>query len=182
MSVTVRRPFHHFSPTRGKKWRARFILFLLLLASVIIQGVSGGAGILFNFRPDLVLIVVIYWSLQEGPVPGWFAGMAGGIMADLFSAGILGLHSVSLAVTAVLIAFGSSSLYRGHFTTRIIMVAVGAGISGLLYYLLLLVFSVAMPWTVVWRSVLWPTIWQTTLIAPLWLWLTDVALRRVRQP
>lgn len=178
MSITVRRPFHHFSPARGRQWRRRFILFLLLLASVLIQGAWGSAGFLFGFRPDLVLIIVVYWALNEGPAAGWLVGMTGGLMADLFSAGLFGLHSLALAATGLLVALSSNPLYRVHLTTRVVMVAVASLVCGLSYYLLLFVFAEPVDWAPAWRYVLWPSIWQTTLVSPLWLRLTDLALSR----
>ncbi|MFH1038911.1 MAG: rod shape-determining protein MreD [PVC group bacterium] len=182
MNITVRRPIHHFIPARGRKWRVRFVLFLFFLAAVVIQGSAGKSGLLFDFRPDLVLIVVVYWSLQEGLTAGWFSGMAGGFLADLFSAGVLGLHSLTLAATGMLAAFFSSSLYRGHLTTRVVMVAAASGVNGLLYYLLLVIFSSPPAWSAAWRDVIWPAVWQTTLVSPLWLWLTDRALGREKSP
>ena len=178
MSITVRRPIHHFIPTRARQWRRRFTLFLLLLSSVLIQGAWGGAGFFFDFRPDLVLVVVVYWSLREKPAAGWMVGMTGGLMADLFSAGVLGLHSLSMAATGLLISLSSNPLYRVHLTTRIVMVAVSSLVCGLMYYLLLFIFAQSVPWSSAWRDMLWPSIWQTTLISPLWLWLTDLALSR----
>lgn len=180
MSITVRRPFQLFISTRGRRWRRRTILSAFLLAAVIIPGAWGETGFLFDFRPDLVLIVVVYWALKEGPASGWFVGMAGGAMVDIFSAGRLGLHSLTLAATGLLVALSSAPLYRTHLTTRIFIVAVSTLISSLLYYLLLVVFSSPPPWSYAWREALWPSIWQTTLVSPLWLWMMDRALGRGR--
>jgi rod shape-determining protein MreD len=169
MSITIRRPIHHYSPAREIRWRRRAVLGLILLVSAVLQGAGGGAGIFFYFRPDLVLIVVVCWSLQEGPAGGWWAGLAGGFLIDLFTAGVLGLHSLSLAAAGWLAALASSSLYRGHLTTRVLMVAVAALAAGVIYYLLLLLFGAPPSWSSAWRQILWPRFWQTTLFSPLWL-------------
>jgi rod shape-determining protein MreD len=175
MSVTVRRPVHHFSPLRGRRWRLRFILFLLLLASVIIQGAVGSV-VFFSFRPDLVLIIVVYWALKKGPSSGWFVGMAGGFMTDLFSSGRMGLHTLALATIGLLVASSSTPLYQTHLSTRVVMVGIASVIYNILYYLFLLVFAEPPSWNYVWKAVLVPSAWQTILIAPIWLWLTDLAM------
>lgn len=167
MTITVRRPIHHYSPSREIRWRRRSILGMLLLVSAILQGAGGGSGILFHFRPDLVLIVVVCWSLREGPRGGWWAGAAGGLLSDLFSAGLLGGNALSLAAAGWLTALASRSLYRGHLTTRIVMVALAALVSGAVYYLLLVLFRSPPAWPAAWRLILWPRLWQTTLISPL---------------
>lgn len=152
------------------------MLLLLLLASVTIQGSLSKIGGLDNFRPDLVLIVVVFWALKQGPAGGWFAGMGGGWLSDLFSAGMLGLGSLSRAVTGVMVVVSSHPLYRDHFSTKIVLVAAASVVSGFLYYLLLIVFSTPPPWPWAWREALWPPIWQTTLISPLWLWVAGKVL------
>jgi len=175
MSITVRRPVHHFSPNRGRIWRNRFILFSLLLVSVIIQGAAGSV-VFFSFRPDLVLIIVVYWALKKGPSSGWFVGMAGGFMTDLFSSGRMGLHTLALAMVGLLVASSSTPLYRTHLSTRVVMVGIASVIYNILYYLFLLVFDVPPSWNYAWKAVLVPAAWQTILIAPIWLWLADLAM------
>ena len=169
MTITVRRPIHHYSPTREKRWRRRAILGLLLLVSAIIQGAGGGAGVFFHFRPDLVLIVVVCWSLRQGPAGGWWAGAGGGLLSDLFTGGILGMRALSLGTAGWLAALGSRSLYRAHLTTRVLMVALAVLADGAIYYLLLYVFGEPPGWSAAWRDIIWPRLWQTVLIAPLWL-------------
>lgn len=176
MSIVVRRPVHHFSPSREKRWRLRIILFLLLLASAIIQGAAGSV-VFFSFRPDLVLIVAVYWALNKGPAGGWLIGMAGGFMTDIFSSGMLGLHTLALAIIGMLVSYSSSPLYRTHLSTRVVMVGMASIIYNVLYYLLLIVFSTPPQWDYAWKTVLVPAAWQTILISPLWLWLTDIILR-----
>jgi len=173
MTFTVRRPIHHYSPTREKRWRRRAILSLLLLASAVFQGAGGGSGVIFHFRPDLVLIVVVYWSLRQGPSGGWWAGLGGGLLSDIFTGGILGLRSLSLGTAGWLVSWGSRSLYRGHLSTRILMVLLAVLADGSVYYLLLLVFGDPPAWSAAWRDIIWPRLWQTGLIAPVWLILSD---------
>lgn len=173
MSITVRRPIHHYSPTRKIRWRRRAILGLLLLVSAVIQGAGGGSGFFFHFRPDLVLIVVVCWSLKKGPAGGWWAGITGGFLIDLFTAGMLGLHTLSLASAGWLAAQASRSLYRGHLNTRVLMVALASLAAGLIYYLLLHLFGSPPSWSAAWRQILWPRLWQTTLVSPLWLFPAD---------
>jgi len=173
MSFTVRRPIHHYSPIREIRWRRRAILGLFLLVSAVLQGAGGGAGVFFYFRPDLVLIVVVAWAMIEGPASGWWAGLAGGFLVDLFTAGGLGLHTLSLGAAGWLAAAASGSLYRRHLPTRILMVAAAALAAGVIYCLLLLLFGVPPAWPAAWRRMIWPRVWQTVLISPVWLLAAD---------
>ena len=97
-------------------------------------------------------------------------------MIDLFSSGMLGLHTLALATVGLLVAFFSNPLYQTHLSTRVVMVGISSVSYSILYYLLLLIFSAPPSWSYLWKAVLIPSAWQTILVAPLWLWMIDRAL------
>ncbi len=43
-------------------------------------------------KPDLMLLLVLYYSFSEGPTRAMAVGFFGGFLEDVFSAGPLGLH------------------------------------------------------------------------------------------
>ena len=170
MSYPVRRPFQRLSTSRGRRWKAGLALFTLLVISVALQGALSSSLVYGGFRPDLVLIVVVFWGLKKGWGGALVAGLGGGILGDAFSAGMLGSGAISLAIAGSVVVLVSRSLYRRHFSTKLVLVAGSCLISSLVYYLLLTLFRTPPPWTWVWKEVIWPHFWQTVLIAPIWLW------------
>ncbi len=173
MSIRVRRPLQRSLPARGRKWKESAVLALLILASAIVQGSLPAIRGLGNFRPDLVLIVVVYWALKRGAGAAWFVGLLGGGLSDLFSAGLFGLGAVSQGLAAVAVVLSSRPLYREHLSSKVVMVILAALVNSLVYYLLLVIFSTPPPWAAVWRGAIWPHLWQTALVSPLWLWLAE---------
>lgn len=159
-------------PPRKRKWRPAVLLGMLLVGSVIIQGSLSSALDGVYFRPDLVLIVVVFLNVKRGFGSGWLTALAAGFLGDIFSAGMLGLGAISLALTSRGVAWICRSLYREHFRTQMVMVVLAAAVTNLIYYLVLGVFRPAPSWSGAWSGAIWPSLWQTALAAPVWLWLT----------
>ena len=86
-----------------------FILFLaLILQLTIVKYIQ-----IFNWRPDLLLIVIVSYSLKKGPNVGMTAGFFTGLIQDLLSTHFLGLAALSKTVAG----FVAGSL-AGKFAAR----------------------------------------------------------------
>ena len=64
-------------------------------------------------RPDLVLLLVLAWSMNRGLSEGAVGGVAGGLALDLLSAAPFGLHAGLLVLIGSLTALSESNLFRG---------------------------------------------------------------------
>ena len=74
------------------------IIFSFVIAIMLMMmPLSGG---LVLFRPEFVVIVLIYWCIElperVGVVVGWFAGL----MLDVVKGALLGQHAFALAIVA----------------------------------------------------------------------------------
>jgi rod shape-determining protein MreD len=78
----------------------------VVLGSVFLQVVLARFAIGGRMSFDLVLVGVVFVSLQAGPVAGMLAGTIGGIMLDLFSGGLVGVGGL----LKTLIGFFAGSL------------------------------------------------------------------------
>lgn len=65
-------------------------------------------------RPDLVLLVVLAWSINRGLTEGSIGGIVGGLALDLTSATPFGLHTGLLGAIGSLTALGEENLFRGN--------------------------------------------------------------------
>lgn len=92
---------------------------LLLLCGVLalaaqIEALLAGGFDVGGGRPDLVLALVVTWSLARGGAEGVLAGLVGGAFLGTFSAVPLGMHSLVLAALGFLTGLGEANLYRGN--------------------------------------------------------------------
>src|SRR5918911_3711443 len=89
-----------------------FGLAILPLAAIV-QGTALDRA-LGGPRPDLVLLLVLAWSMIRGVAEGTVGGIAGGLALDLTSAAPFGLHTSLLGLTGSLTALGEANLFRGN--------------------------------------------------------------------
>lgn len=96
------------------------LLVLSLAAIVQATGLSRTAG---GPRPDLVLLVVLAWSMLRGFAEGTICGIFGGLVLDVLSAAPFGLHTGLLGVIGAFTALGESNLYRGNLVLFLVTAA-----------------------------------------------------------
>ena len=75
----------------------KYILFIgvsLLFQVTVVQYIE-----ILNWRPDLVLILLVMFSIQYGAVSGSTAGFFSGLLSDLLSGHLLGVGVLSKAIT-----------------------------------------------------------------------------------
>lgn len=85
--------------------------------------------------PDLILLIVISWSLLRGSREGLVWGFVGGLCLDLLSGGPLGASAIALMVVSLLSGQGETNIFKGNLLLPLIIAPLGT----LVYYGLLLV-------------------------------------------
>jgi rod shape-determining protein MreD len=76
-----------------------FILGLTLIFALLLQLFPwSGQGIIF--RPDFMLVIVIYWLLRAPNLCNLGVAWLMGILVDLATGSLLGQHAISFALTA----------------------------------------------------------------------------------
>lgn len=84
------------------------------------------------WRPDLLILVVIYAGFKLGVLPGTLTGFLLGLVADLFGPGPLGITALSGSITGFLAGqFRPLKLaYNAQLLTAIVLIL----INGLVFY------------------------------------------------
>jgi rod shape-determining protein MreD len=84
---------------------------LLALVAIVQSTVAWRIGF-FGGVPNLVLLVVVAWTLLRGAREGIMAGLSGGLMLDALSGGPFGAASVGLLMVAVVTGMAEANLSR----------------------------------------------------------------------
>ncbi len=90
-------------------------VFLFFLTQNIIQLAFGVSG------PWLLLIVVLYYALGEGPIFGMMLGGFAGFLLDLLGVGQMGFWITVLAFSGLVSGFFSSNLFRESPITQVFL-------------------------------------------------------------
>lgn len=79
----------------------------LLLESTVLQFV-----LVAGVKPDLVLVLVVFYAITNGPREGAFLGFMGGLAQDFLSGYYLGLNALSFTVVGYLVGLGHTRLFK----------------------------------------------------------------------
>lgn len=86
-----------------------YLAILLILQLTLVELISYK-----NFRPDLLLIGLIYFTLMYGQIPGIVVAFFFGLLLDIFGGGVIGANSLS-KVSACFVAGYFSSENENDF-------------------------------------------------------------------
>ncbi len=110
------------------RWFTYFILAYVML------GLQLGLGAHVQFRggaPNLVLLVVVFISLNSPPDEAMLGSLLLGAMQDLVTLEPMGLFALSYGLIAILISSAGQMTYREHPLTQFFMTLLGGMITAM---------------------------------------------------
>lgn len=112
-----------------KIWKYGFLFIVAFLFQLIFTRYIE----ILHWKPDLILIVIVMFSIDYGPSYGSTAGFITGIVGDLASSHLIGLGALSKSVTGYL-----SGGFSRHFKERsqfILTLALTGFVHHVIYFL-----------------------------------------------
>ena len=158
----------------------------LFLFSVMLQTAVFSHLRVFGGQPDLVVVVVIAWSILDRDREGIVWAFVGGLLLDVFSGAPLGVSALALMPIAFFVSLSEAQVYSTNALLPIVLGLGGALSYHILYLLLIRVFSgEVIPWAqalvyVTLPSVLVDTILITPFLRLLGGWYTRLHPRKTR--
>jgi rod shape-determining protein MreD len=144
-----------------------YVTTLLLSAIVIIQTTAMPHLTILGVKPDLVLLVVISWSLLRGSKEGVIWALVGGIGLDLLSGAPFGTSAVALLVLSLLAGMGELSVFRTHIALPLIATLLATLAYDLFFLLLLHMRGCSIAWADSLIKVVLPSTLLNVLLSPL---------------
>jgi rod shape-determining protein MreD len=124
--------------------KAAVLIFLLLFIALIIQSTIFEFLKVFNIRPDLCLLIIVFVSLKRGPMAGMFTGFTGGIMEGFFTPPY-GFYALIKTILGYVLGRFEGILSIDPFFMRILLVAGATAAKGILSGFAHLIFGIAAP-------------------------------------
>lgn len=112
--------------------QSSLMLPLLGFASILQATVLGRFAVA-GVKPDLVLLIVLIWTLVHGGASGVVWAFIGGLWLDIFSGGPIGASSLGLMVAALIASIGYRTLYRYNVLVPLFAVLLGTLAYSLIY-------------------------------------------------
>ncbi|PID57859.1 rod shape-determining protein MreD [candidate division KSB3 bacterium] len=106
---------------------------IVFLGAMIAQTTLLNFFTIHGVKPDLVLIIVVYLGLIEGPNPGCLSGFSFGLFEDVYSGiSLSGVNALSKTISGFLGGLLGKHLYTQSFVVPVICVGLGTVLDVLL--------------------------------------------------
>jgi len=119
------------------------IFIFLVILVLILQGVLIGRIQLRWGRPDLPLILLIFWAWHNNWKQGLIAGFVIGLLVDILFFPLMGLNAFSLALVGFLVAEIRERVYQDNVIFFILLVGAATVLNGIILSFWLLVFNIS---------------------------------------
>ncbi len=119
------------------------IFIFLVILVLILQGVLIGRIQLRWGRPDLPLILLVFWAWHSNWKQGLIAGFVIGLLVDILFFPLLGLNAFSLALVGFLVAEIRERVYQDNVIFFILLIGAATVLNGIILSFWLLVFNIS---------------------------------------
>ena len=124
----------------------KIILYgLIFIIALVLQSTVFTVIPIFGAYPELVLLVVILFSLINGGVVGAKLGFAGGLLQDILFGRFIGLNAVIMMGVGFTAGVLSQRLYKENHVVPFLSVVLGTWAAQFLYLLGMMLFGFPVP-------------------------------------
>lgn len=121
---------------------------------------------ILGVKPDLVLLMVISWSLLRGAKEGVIWALVGGMGLDLVSGAPFGISTAALLTLSLLAGLGELGVFRTHIALPLIATLIATLAYDLFFLLLLQIRGCSIAWTESLVKVVLPSALFNVLLSP----------------
>jgi len=112
----------------------RYSLYITLIAAFLIQFLFLDHIKIAGAKPDLLVLLVVFFALFFGPGTGAEAGFVSGLFKDTYSLDIFGVNSILLSLTGLIAGTLSPKLFKESKLTQGLLVFVSSVLYMITHY------------------------------------------------
>jgi len=120
---------------------SRYGYLLLIFLALLIELSILNSFRIGNLKPDLLLILVVYFALRRGARFGAEVGIVSGLLKDMASGAFFGTHAAAFWLCGFLVGREKSKIYEDQFLAQIIVVALSSLFVSVVYFMTRRLFS-----------------------------------------
>ncbi len=118
-------------------------LTVLFLSSLILQSTVFSHLTVFGVKPDLVLVIIIFYAILHGPKEGALAGLIGGLLQDLAFGQNMGMNILAKLITGHLCGLLERRIYKENLLIPMFVVFIGTSANEFMLYLFRLTVDIS---------------------------------------
>jgi rod shape-determining protein MreD len=149
------------------------MLAVWTLAAFLARGALGDLFEIKGIQPDLLTLVVVYWALALGPIPGTIAGFVVGLVADAELGRGLGVQAGLLSIVGFIVGQAGKRLVKENLLMQATLLATSTVVLAASRILLAGGGDPAALVSTAWGPILGQAVY-TALIGPLFYWVVRI--------
>lgn len=134
------------------------IYALMIILALSIQTTLFTSWSFLVVTPDLILVLVVLFSLINGPVFGAKFGFFSGLAVDLFIGELIGLNALTKMIIGIMAGLFALRFFKENYVIPFISVIMATLLDQILYSLGMLAFGVAVPLSAIFEQITLPLI------------------------
>jgi rod shape-determining protein MreD len=137
-----------FRSSSGRSWRdgGMYVTVAALALIVLAQATLFPRIRLLGAQPDLLLVLVVFWSLSYGITEGLILAFLGGLAIDIVAGLPLGTSPLALMPICFLAVIWRSSVYVNNIWWPVLLVAIATPLEGWLMLVMRQLRGLAVQW------------------------------------
>jgi rod shape-determining protein MreD len=139
----------------------------IIIVALVIQLTLINSVTILGMKPDLIMVVVVVFSLRKGEKEGIISGFASGLLQDFFSTSLLGINALAKTVIGFTCGIIKEKIFHEHILFIIpIITFIASFIQSILVFLLLRAFGI--DYNLVWslKQIALPEALYSSLLSP----------------
>lgn len=143
-----------------------FVLVLVVLVNIILQGTVFQKVAVGGVKPDLLLFLVIFAALLEGPRGGIKTGFLVGLAQDLIAGKYIGLYTLTKMLTGFMVGMVEPKIFKENYLVPVVVLFFGTIFHEFLFMFFGDLVGRTAAWVDGWRAVVLPLAIFHALIGP----------------
>jgi len=139
----------------------------IIVVALLIQLTLINLITVLGLKPDLIMVVVVVFSLLKGEKEGTISGFASGLLQDIFSTGLLGINALAKTVIGFTCGILKEKIFHEHILFMIpVITFIASFMQSILIFLLLRAFGIEynLAWSL--KQVALPEALYSSLLSP----------------
>lgn len=140
---------------------------VIIVATLAIQLTLINLFTILGVKPDLIIVIVVIFSLLEGAKEGTISGFVSGLLQDIFSTGLLGINALVKTVIGFTCGTLKEKIFHEHILFLIpVITFIASLVQSILIFLLLRAFGIeyGLVWSI--KQVALPEALYSSLLSP----------------
>lgn len=142
------------------------IMTILFFISLVLQSTLFSHLTVAGVKPDLVLVLVVFYALFQGPQEGALVGLIGGLLQDMMFGQYIGLNALANLVIGYLIGLLERKIYKENLLIPTIILFLSTFLHETILYFLRLAIELPTNYFTFIKSVVFSTAVYNSCLAP----------------